>query len=115
MDCLLCGKTVERPGLCSSSCVAAAKQEIERNVVRYRRVPPDADGDLRYSIATRNGILTSAVLSWGSGSAEVRPRDGRSAAPAEVGERRPARKALPMAVPQRLGAAGRPRAGTGSR
>jgi hypothetical protein len=65
MHCLLCGRAAHQPGLCSVACVAAAQQEIDRNVQRYRALARDpSQDDARYAIATRNGLLTSAVLSY---------------------------------------------------
>lgn len=65
--CLLCDQSGDHGSLCSFACVDAAQREIERNVRRYKRLPQGlaSDGE-RYAIAMRNGLLTSAVLSWGT-------------------------------------------------
>jgi hypothetical protein len=73
--CLVCQDDVQTVGLCSPGCVIAAQEEIAQNVRRYRALPHEkAFDDARYAIATRNGQLTSAVLSTRSVPAPAPPR-----------------------------------------
>jgi hypothetical protein len=82
--CLVCQGEVQANGLCSPACVIAAQEEIAQNVRRYRALPHEpAFDDARYAIATRNGQLTSAVLSTRSVpvASSARSRGGASDEP----------------------------------
>jgi hypothetical protein len=77
--CVVCAaRTPEFDACCSSDCVRAAAQELQRNKAVLRRLRmPDAPSETRLRLAERNGRLSSALLRWRPPRIDLTAVEGR--------------------------------------